>query len=74
MPVPLKVEFDRRADAAYIYLLEIEPGGVARTVRVHDAPGMLNLDFDTAGRLIGIEVLPATHHLPQALLAQADRI
>ena len=62
MAVPIRIEFDRRADAAYIYLREIEDGGVHKTVPVHDASGMVNLDFDRKGRLIGIEVGPATRH------------
>ena len=74
MAVPVRITFDRRANAAYIYLREIEPAGVARTVPVADAPGMINLDFDRSGRLIGIEVLPATQHLPPELLEQAERL
>ncbi len=73
MSVPIRVTFDRGANAAYIYLRDIEPGGVGKTVPVHDAPGMVNLDFDRKGRLIGIEVLPATRHLPQAILDSAER-
>ncbi len=74
MTVPVRVTFDRKANAAYVYLQEIGPGGVARTVPVDDAPGMINLDFDRAGRPIGIEVLPATRHLPPQLLEQAERL
>ena len=29
MAVPLRVTFDRRANAAYIYLTEVAPGGAA---------------------------------------------
>jgi uncharacterized protein YuzE len=35
---------------------------------------MVSLDFDAAGRLIGIEVLPATKHLPVELLERAERL
>ena len=74
MTVPIKVTFDRHANAAYIYLRDIDPGGVAQTVHVDEAPGMVNLDFDAKGRLIGIEVLPAARHLPIDLLDRAERI
>jgi uncharacterized protein YuzE len=62
----MRVEYDEEVDAAYIYLAEIEPGGVATTV-----PGwpdteafMVNLDFDREGRLLGIEVMDASSKLP----------
>jgi uncharacterized protein YuzE len=62
----VRVEYDPDVDAAYIYLTEIKPGGVATTV-----PGWpntqafeINLDFDADGRLLGIEVLDASKRLP----------
>ena len=63
----MRVRYDRTVDAAYIYLREIEPGGVARTTSV----GRLNLDFDAAGILVGIEALQASALLPAELLASA---
>jgi uncharacterized protein YuzE len=36
--------------------------------------GMINLDFDEHGRLIGVEVLAANKKLPQFLLEQAERL
>jgi uncharacterized protein YuzE len=74
MATPVRITFDRRANAAYIYLRGIEPGGVARTVPVDEAPGMVNLDFDAGDRLIGIEVLEATRHLPPELLEHAEHL
>src|SRR5688572_30811903 len=76
---PMRVTFDRRANAAYIYLAPTEedsPGVVARTETVSAAyiKGMVNLDFDKHGRLFGIEVLGATRLLPQQLLAGAERL
>ena len=59
----MKVTVDDDADAAYIYLREIEPGGVAYTVPVEfdedKGPGTesIYLDFDSNNTLIGIEVL-----------------
>ena len=66
----MRITYDDEVDAAYIYLTEIEAGGVATTV-----PGwpnteafMVNLDFDAAGRLVGIEVIGASAKLPPEFL------
>ena len=59
----MRITYDRQDDAAYVYLREIEPGGVARTIQAGDV-GLLNLDFDAAGRLVGIEAIPASTLLP----------
>ena len=69
MPTP-RVEYDAEANAAYIYLVEeILRGGVARTVSVDPREGMMvNLDLDSAGRIIGIEVLGARSLLSPDLL------
>jgi uncharacterized protein YuzE len=55
------VTFDRSADAAYIYIRDVEPGGVAETVSGDGdhTRGMINLDYDEKGRLVGIEILGA---------------
>jgi uncharacterized protein YuzE len=50
----MKIEYDREADAVYIYLQEKE---VTKTVSFGEG---LNIDFDEEGKLIGIEVLDAT--------------
>ena len=73
MAVPVRVTFNRPSNEAYIYLRNVEPAAVAKTVHV-DAPAFINLDFDAKGRLIGIEVLRATRHLPQEILDRAERI
>jgi uncharacterized protein YuzE len=65
--VPVRMTFDREANAAYIYLREIEAAGVARTAPGADSS--VNLDFDSEDRLIGIEILDATASLPAELLA-----
>lgn len=74
MPVSLRVTFDREADAVYIYLTDIKPGGVDRTVMVDGTPEFINLDFDKSVRMLGIEVLGATVCLPADFLEQAERI
>ena len=75
MNKPLKVTYDPDVDAAYIYLTEIPAGGVARTYCCDSAEvdGMINLDFDAEGRLLGIEVLGAKTKLPIGLLVPEAR-
>lgn len=70
----MKVSYDPQVDAAYIYIAdEINQGGVARTYPCdpREVGGEINLDFDSNGRLIGIEVLDASRMLPEALLQQS---
>jgi uncharacterized protein YuzE len=67
----MKVKYDRDVDAAYIYLVdEIPAGGVARTISVdpQTIDGMVNLDLDDQGRILGLEVLDASKLLPPELL------
>ncbi len=73
---PLRVEYDPRADAAYIYLTDIAPGGVARSYACDpsEAGAMINLDFDSEGHLLGIEVIGARSHLSGEALAAATLI
>jgi uncharacterized protein YuzE len=62
----MKVKYCPETDAAYIYLKEVGPGGVAETVEA--VPGRVMLDFDGEGVLVGVEVLSAATTLPQELL------
>lgn len=66
--------YDGSADAAYIHLVPIKPGGVATTVMGEEEAGSVNLDFDRDGRLLGIEVLGASRWLPGEVIKQAERI
>jgi uncharacterized protein YuzE len=67
----MRITYDPTANAAYIYLVEIRSGGVARTYPCdpQEVGGMINLDFDSDGRLLGIEVLDASKKLPLGLLS-----
>ncbi len=67
----MRVTFDRKANAAYIYLVDIGPG---EAVKQETTGGPVILDFDRSGRLIGIEVLNASEFLPQEILDNAERI
>ena len=63
--------YDQEADAVYIYLAdEILAGGVKKTYPCDpmEVDGMINLDFDSEGRLIGVEILGAKGKLPPELL------
>jgi uncharacterized protein YuzE len=69
------IRYDPSVDAAYIYLVPLTTGvQAARTVPVDpiEAGAEINLDFDDAGRLVGIEVLRASRHLPEALINDAE--
>lgn len=73
----VRVTYDRTADAAYMYFTDPQVG--VRSARTYpcdpiDVDGMINLDFDEQGRLIGIEVLAATSKLPEYVLQAAERL
>ena len=68
----MRLRYDRHADAAYIQLAEhIGLGGVDHTYLCdpQEVGGMINLDFDAEGRLVGVEVLDASLYLPVELLS-----
>lgn len=50
----MKIEYDKEVDALYIRIQEKE---AARTEEISEG---VNVDFDSDGRLIGLEVLRAT--------------
>jgi uncharacterized protein YuzE len=73
----MKITLDRKGDAAYIYLIwPLPPSSVARTYPCdpYEAGAEINLDFDSTGKLLGIEVLDASKHLPLDLLKDSEII
>ncbi|NAS21277.1 DUF2283 domain-containing protein [Herbidospora sp. NEAU-GS84] len=75
--IELRVTYDRLADAAYIYISDgILPGGSVQTYACDpgEVGGMINLDFDEFGKLIGIEILGARSKLPHRILDSAERL
>ena len=50
----MKIEYDKEADAVYIYLQQKE---AAKTIELSE---IVKADLDKEGKLIGIEVLNAT--------------
>lgn len=70
----MRVVYDDKADSAYLYLgRKVTPGGVDKTYCCDsgEVGGMINLDFDAEGRLIGIEVMDASTKLPFDALPDA---
>lgn len=71
----MKITYDRVVNAAYIYLVdEIGKGQVHKTYCCDplEVKGQIHLDFDSSGRLLGIEVLDARSKLPEALLETVE--
>lgn len=64
----MKITFDANADAAYIYFKKISNGEVQNTISLNES---VNIDLDSQGKVIGIEVLDATKNLPQDLIKSA---
>ena len=72
----MRITYDATVDAAYIYLVDrIGPGEASRMVPLDpvEIGGMINLDFDSDNRLLGIEVLGASQLLSPGLLSMAAR-
>ncbi|MEU3372320.1 DUF2283 domain-containing protein [Streptomyces sp. NPDC006660] len=72
----IRVTYDEQANAAYIYFAD--PQARPKVARMYPCDptkvgGMINLDLDEDGRLVGIEVLAASAKLPQYLLDVAER-
>jgi len=59
----MRMEFDKEADAAYVYFKEIADGEVAETITLNDS---VNVDLDKNGRVLGIEIIDASEHLPSS--------
>lgn len=75
----MRVTFEPRTDMAYVYLTELgEPQIVAQTEPLiielrTGSRRLINLDFDSSGRLLGIEIDGAAAALPASLFAGADK-
>ena len=64
----MKITFDKEADAAYIYLKEISPEEIAQTISLNES---VNIDLDSEGRTLGIEIIDASKNLPASTLKSA---
>ncbi len=66
----MKIQYDRKVDAAYIYVqFPIKHGEVKKTVSITDD---IAIDFDAQGKLLGVEVLDASKLLKKELLKEAE--
>lgn len=62
----MKFEYDKDADAAYIYFEHpLRPGAVKRTIELEED---VYLDFDGKKKLVGIEILEASKKLSKKVL------
>ena len=65
----MKFEYDKEADAAYIYLVyPVKDGQSERTVELKEN---IILDFDGDGKLLGVEILNAGKVLNKKALLNA---
>ena len=63
----MRAVYDKKADAAYIYLKDkIKKGEVKKTVPMNEN---VILDFDVNKKLIGIEILSASKIVPRQTVA-----
>jgi len=67
----MKIEYDKFANAAYIYFKEIGAGEVAETISLNDN---INIDLNKEGKTLGIEILDASKNLPAMALKSAEVI
>ena len=65
----MKFEYDQDADAGYIYLkYPLKDGECKKTEEVNEN---ITLDFDMAGKLIGVEILNASKVVSKKVLEEA---
>lgn len=73
----MRVTYDKSVNAAYVYLADhIPSGGVIKTYECdpNEVGGIINLDFNESGQLVGIEILDASQKLPKEVISQAEII
>ena len=68
----LQLEYNKSADAAYLYLKYPVKGGEAKST-VQLKPH-ITLDFDKKGKLLGVEILDASKVLNKTMLSEAQII
>ena len=65
----MKIEYDKEADVAYIYLkYPIKDGECKKTVRLNED---VSLDYDSSGKLLGLEILNARKILSKESISEA---
>ena len=67
----MKIEYDKDADAAYIYLeYPLKDASVKKTIELNEN---IILDFSENGKLVGVEVLDASKTLNKKILLEATK-
>ena len=67
----IEFSFDEETDCSYLALVPDISRGVVKTTRtceIDDVGGLVNMDFDLDGKLMGIEVVGASKILPKEFL------
>ena len=59
----MKIEIDKDVDAGYIYFKDIKKGEVMSTISLNES---LNVDLDSEGKILGIEILKVSKNLPKS--------
>jgi len=68
----MKLTYDNKADAAYIYLeYPIKNGEVKKTVQLNDS---VYIDLDNKQKILGVEILNASKSLKKEILAESKQI
>jgi len=68
----VNIEYDEEVDGAFVWLvddIEVHKHKVVREVWPGELSDAIGLLLSADGRLIGIEIQPASKHLPTELLA-----
>ncbi|MBN2422954.1 DUF2283 domain-containing protein [Candidatus Woesearchaeota archaeon] len=66
----MRLEYDKEADAAYLYLkYPIKDGEAKNTIELNEN---IILDFDSKKKLIGVEILDASKLLEKKVLQEAE--
>ncbi|MBI2141019.1 DUF2283 domain-containing protein [Candidatus Woesearchaeota archaeon] len=68
----MKFEYDRKVDAAYVYLVHPIKEGQAKIQRCLNED--IILDFDRKGKLLGVEILNASKILNKKALLKAQAV
>jgi uncharacterized protein YuzE len=63
----MKIEFDKEADAAFVYFRDISAGEVKKTISLNE---YLNIDLDSEGKILGIEILNVSKNMPKTSVQQ----
>jgi uncharacterized protein YuzE len=64
----MRIELDKEADAVYVYFKDISEGEVDKTISLNDS---INVDLDSEGRTLGVEIVDASKNLPASSMETA---